>query len=136
LNIQRPTGSGDRFDLDERLLDYAAAIIRLTEKMPRTMAGAHVAGQILRSGTSALPNHGEAQAAESPADFIHKLSVCLKELRETRRWLRLIQRVPLVAKPDAVAPLLAETEELIRIFYRSIQTARKNSSKGGAQDER
>jgi len=144
LNVQRPSVGGGqrpnvggarqpaaegRFDLDERLLDFAAEIVRLTERLPRTMAAQHVAGQVLRSGTSALPNHGEAQAAESSADFVHKLSVCLKELRETRRWLRLIQRVPLVTKPETVAPLLAETEELVRIFYRSIQTARKNSAK-------
>ncbi|MEI6861591.1 MAG: four helix bundle protein [Verrucomicrobiota bacterium] len=136
LNAQRPSGSGDRFDLDERLLDYAADIIRLTEKLPRTMAATHVAGQMLHSGTSALPNHGEAQAAESPADFIHKLSICLQEQRESRRWQRLTRRVPLVAKPDTVTPLLTETEELSRIFYRSIQTARKNSTKGGAPNER
>ena len=75
-----------------------------------------------------MPNHGEAQAAESPADFIHKLSICLKELRESRRWLLLIQRVPLIREPEQVGPLLAETEELIRIFYRSIQTARNRRS--------
>ena len=118
------------------MLEYAAAIVRLTEGMTRTTAGQHVAGQLLRSGTSAFPNHGEAQAAESPADFIHKMSVCLKELRETRRWLRLVQRVPLVAKPDSVIEILSETEELIRIFYRSIQTARKNALKREGPDER
>jgi four helix bundle protein len=113
------------FDLEERLLEYAAAIVRFTEGMSRTQAGIHVAGQLLRSGTSALPNHGEAQAAESAADFIHKLSICLKELRETRRWLRLAQRVPLTKFPQAVDPLLVETEELIRIFYSSLVTAKK-----------
>lgn len=96
--------------------------------MPGTRAGAHVADQLLRAGTSALPNHGEAQAAESSADFVHKLSICLKELRESRRWLLLIQRVPLIREPEQVVPLLAETEELIRIFYRSIQTARMRPS--------
>ena len=136
MNAQRPSGIDDRYDLDERLLEYAAAIVRLTEGMTRTTAGQHVAGQLLRSGTSAFPNHGEAQAAESPADFIHKMSVCLKELRETRRWLRLVQRVPLVAKPDSVIEILSETEELIRIFYRSIQTARKNALKREGPDER
>jgi four helix bundle protein len=119
------------FDLEERLLDYAAAVVRFTERMSRTQAGIHVAGQLLRSGTSALPNHGEAQAAESNDDFIHKLSLCLKELRETRRWLRLAQRVPLVKEPASVEPLLAETEELIKIFYSSIATARKKSLVGG-----
>jgi len=82
------------FDLEERLLEYASEVIRFVEKLPRTRAGNHVAAQLLRCGTSALPNHGEAQAAESAADFIHKMSICLKELRETNRWLRLCQRVP------------------------------------------
>ena len=113
------------FDLEERLLDYAAAIIRLVERLPNTLAGRHVARQLLKSGTSPLPNHGEAQAAESPADFVHKLRICLKELRESFRWLRLIRRVPLVKEPDDVEWLLNETDELIRIFVASIQTAQR-----------
>jgi four helix bundle protein len=72
-----------------------------------------------------LSNHGEAQAAESVDDFIHKLSICLKELKETRRWLKLIARVPLLKPESQVAPVLQETEELIRIFAKSIQTAKK-----------
>jgi len=111
-----------KYDLEERLLEYAARVIRLVEKLPDNRAGNHVAGQLLRSGTSPLPNHGEAQAAESRRDFLHKLKVCHKELRESRRWLRLIQRVPLL-KPARVDPLLDETEELIRIFAASIRTA-------------
>lgn len=117
------------FDLESRLLDYAADLVRLTESIRRTPAGTHVAGQLLRSGTSPLSNHGEAQAAESAADFIHKMSVCLKELRETRRWLLLVLKVPLVRKPDDTQALLGETEELIRIFYSSITTARRRSLK-------
>src|SRR5712691_6792938 len=96
-----------KYDLEERLLEYAARIIRLVEKLPETRAGNHVAGQLLRSGTSALPNHGEAQAAESRRDFIHKMKICHKELRESRRWLRLIQRVPLL-KPRLVQSLVEE----------------------------
>jgi len=123
------------FDLEERLLEFATEIVRLSETMRRTQAGIHVAGQLLRSGTSALPNHGEAQAAESAPDFVHKLSICLKELRETRRWLRLAQRVPLVKAPATIDPLLSETEELIRIFYTSIATARKRTlRKGGLRE--
>ena len=72
-----------------------------------------------------MPNHGEAQAAESRADFIHKLKLCLKELRESRRWLRLAQRVPLVKTVSKVEPLLNETEDLIRIFAKSIRTAQE-----------
>src|SRR5688572_22435488 len=94
------------YDLEERLLEFAARIIRLAENVTHSMAGLHVAQQFLRSGTSPLPNHGEAQAAESPNDFIHKLKVCLKELRETYRWLRLVQRVPLVKRPERVNPLI------------------------------
>ena len=71
--------------MEERLLEYAARIVRLVEKLPNTRAGNHVAGQLLRSGTSALPNHAEAQAAESRKDFVHKLKICHKELRESRR---------------------------------------------------
>jgi four helix bundle protein len=114
------------FDLEERLLDYAAAIIRLVEELPKTRAGNHVAGQLLRSGTSPLPNHGEAESAESPADFVHKLKVCLKELRETKRWLRLVARVPMLPV-SSVDPVLQETIELIRIFVASIRTAEKRA---------
>ena len=78
------------YDLEERLLDYSVKVIRLVEQLPNTRAGNHVAGQLLRSGTSPYSNHGEAQAAESKKDFIHKMRVCLKELRESERWLKLI----------------------------------------------
>ena len=127
LNAQRSVGAEGRavaFDLEERLLDYAAEIIRLTERLPHTRAGNHLAGQLLRSGTSPLPNHGEAQAAESRDDFIHKLSICLKELKESRRWLRLILRVPLTREIKTVETMVGETEELIRIFAKSIRTAK------------
>lgn len=112
------------YDLEERLLEYSARIIRLVERVPSTRAGNHVAGQLLRSGTSPLPNHGEAQAAESANDFVHKLKICLKELRESYRWLLLIQHVPLL-RPRRVEALIQETDELIRIFVRSIQTAER-----------
>jgi four helix bundle protein len=85
-----------KYDLEERLLDYSVQIIKIVEQLLKNRTGNHVAGQLLRSGTSAYPNHGEAQGAESPKDFIHKLRISLKELRETQRWLNLIHRVPLV----------------------------------------
>ena len=127
-NVQRPTPIGSRaaiYDLEERLLNYATEIIRLTEKLPHSRAGNHLGGQLLRSGTSPLPNHGEAQAAESRDGFVHKLSNCLKELREPRRWLRLILRVPLSREDEKVEALISETEELIRIFATSIKTAKR-----------
>jgi len=114
-----------RYDLEERLLDYAVRIIRLVDALPATKAGRHVADQLLRCGTSPLANHGELQGAESRKDFIHKLGICLKEIRETQRWLRLIHRVPLVAPPK-IEPLLGETDALIRIFVASLRTAEKN----------
>jgi len=136
-NVQRPTSnvqlgnlratasSGRRFDLEERLLEYAVRIIRLVDALPGTRAGRHVADQLLRCGTSPLANHGELQGAESRRDFIHKLGICLKEIRETHRWLRLIHSVPLLP-PSKIDPLLGETEALIKIFSASIRTAEKN----------
>ncbi|MBA3963784.1 MAG: four helix bundle protein [Chthoniobacterales bacterium] len=114
-----------QYDLEERLLEYAVRIIRLVDALPATRAGRHVADQLLRCGTSPLANHGELQGAESRRDFIHKLGICLKEIRETRRWLRLIHRLPLAAPPK-VEPLLNETEALIKIFAASIRTAERN----------
>lgn len=84
--------NGRKFDLENRLLEFASAIINLTEKLPASRDSNHVAAQILRSGTSPHPNHGEAESAESRDDFIHKMKICLKELRETRRGARLIRR--------------------------------------------
>jgi four helix bundle protein len=113
------------YDLEERLLQFAVRIIRLSEGLPNTRTGNHIAGQLLRSGTSPYPNHGEAQAAESPKDFTHKLRLSLKELRETQRWLKLIQNVPLIQPPARVDDLLGECDQLIRIFVTSIRTSEK-----------
>ncbi len=111
-----------RYDLDSRLLNFAVRIVRLVEKLPKTRAGNHIGGQLLRSGTSPLPNHGEAQGAESDADFRHKLSICLKELRETERWLQLVRGVPLCDDLNEVEAALCEVDELIRIFKTSVRT--------------
>ena len=112
-----------RIALEERLLDFAASIVRLVEQMPETRSANHMGGQLLRSGTSPLLNHGEAQAAESKNDFIHKLKVCLKELRESQRALALIGPVPLIDRPETWGPLEQETDERIKIFVASIRTA-------------
>jgi four helix bundle protein len=119
------TAKESRYDLEDRLLEYAARIIRLVDALPGTRAARHVADQLLRCGTSPLANHGELQGAESRKDFIHKLGLCLKEIDEAWRWLRLIHRVPILP-PSKVEPLLAETNALIKIFAASIRTAEKN----------
>ena len=116
----------ERYDLEERLLEYAARIVRFAEALPQTDAARHVCCQLLRSGTSPMAQHGEAQAAESRKDFVHKIKIGLKELRETLRWLRLTQRVPLIEKQELLEPLIQETDELIRIFATSIKTAKSN----------
>lgn len=122
MNTEHNCADG-RFDLEERLLEFCVRVVRLVDELPNTRVGNHVAGQLLRSGTSPFPNHGEAQAAESRKDFIHKLRISLKELRETQRWLKLIERLPLVESPERLNELMQETDELIRIFVQSIRTA-------------
>jgi four helix bundle protein len=119
--------SGRKYDLEERLLEFASAVIDLSERLPPSRAGNHVANQILRSGTSPYPNHGEAESAESREDFVHKLKVCLKELRETRRWARLIHRKRWANEDPTLLFVLSESEELIRIFVTSVQTAQRNA---------
>ena len=125
--LNESNGGGRKFDLEGRLLEFASAVIDLSESLPCTHAGNHVAGQVLRSGTSPYPNHGEAEAAESRGDFIHKLRICLKELRETRRWTRLIMRKGWVKDETTLLFALGECEELIRIFHSSIKTAERNA---------
>ena len=125
--LNEGSGGNRKFDLEDRLLEFASAVIDLSESLPTTRAGNHIAGQILRSGTSPYPNHGEAEAAESREDFIHKLKICLKELRETRRWARLVKRKAWVKNETTLLFVLGECEELIRIFHSSIETARRNA---------
>jgi four helix bundle protein len=122
-------GSSPRrhYDLEDRLLDFAVQIIELTETLPNTRAANHLAGQLLRSGTSPCGNHGELESAESRKDFVHKLKICLKELRETRRWLRLLARLKRIKSPTSLPEGLNESDELIRIFVASIRTAERNS---------
>ena len=121
-------GEKRKYDLGDRLLDYATRIIRVVETLPKSRVGNHVAAQLLRAGTSPLSNHAEAQAAESPDDFAHKLRISLKELRETQRWLLLCKKTPLVQNPASLDLLLAETDELIAIFVTSIRTTERKTA--------
>jgi len=117
------------FDLQDRLIDFAVRIIKLSNALPETRAGKHVCAQILRSGTSPAPNYGEAQSAESKADFIHKLKIALKELRETEIWLKIIVRSGLIQQSATLVPLLKETDELIAILFKSVKTAGKKEER-------
>lgn len=123
--IQKKESFKIRFDLQERLIEYAIKIINIAEKLPGNQTGKHISSQILRSGTSPAPNYGEAQSAESPSDFIHKMKISLKELRETEVWLKIIVRANLIQASIKISPLLQETDELIAIFFKSIDTAKK-----------
>jgi four helix bundle protein len=118
-----------RFDLEERLIDFAAAMIDISEALPKTLAGNHLGSQLLRSGTSPALHYGEAQAAESPADFIHKMKVCLKELRETYNCLRVIHKKAWLK--EGIAAQLQESNELVAIFVTSVKTAQNNNRKNG-----
>jgi four helix bundle protein len=120
---------GREYDLQGRLVDYAVRVIKLSEALPETKAGKHVSSQLLKSGTSPAPNYGEAQSAESAADFVHKLKVALKELRETEIWLKIIANADMVKPETLLGPLLQETDELIAILFTSIETARKNKKR-------
>ncbi len=97
---------------------------KVVEALPRTRVGHHIAGQLLRCGTAPASNYGEAQSAESRSDFIHKMKIALKELRETRVWLLIAQRTTLV-KPQKLSAILQECNELTSIFVASIRTAEK-----------
>jgi four helix bundle protein len=118
-----------KFDLEERLIDFAVLIIEISESLSNTKVGNHISGQIVRSGTSPALHYGEAQSAESRNDFIHKLKILLKELRETLVALKIIRRVSLTKKIDLVEKGIIECNELISIFVKSIDTAKKNIDK-------
>ena len=122
-------GQDRQYDLEERLLEFGARILALSRLLSADYAERHIGNQLLRSGTAPLSHHGEAQAAESPTDFIHKLRLALKDLRETQSWLKLIIRAGLAQKNGDSAPLLDETDQLVRIFVTSIATAEKRRNK-------
>jgi len=112
-------------DLEERLINFAVAIIYIAQTMVRSYAGNHLSEQITRSSTSAALNYGEAQSAESRRDFIHKIKVVLKELRETHINLQIIYRANLNQNRDKIEASIKESNELISIFVKSVQTARQ-----------
>jgi four helix bundle protein len=114
-----------KYNLEDRLIDFAVAIINLVETLPSTRSGTHLGGQLLRSGTSPSLNYGEARSAESKIDFLHKMKVCLKELRETHNCLRIIHRGKIYLSENVLLDIINECNELISIFVKSIVTANK-----------
>jgi len=118
-----------KFDLEDRLIEFAVLIIGIVESLNNTRTGNHIGGQLVRSGTSPALHYGEAQSAESRNDFIHKLKILLKELRESLVALKIIKRVSLTNKMDLVEKGITECNELISIFVKSVETAKKNNPK-------
>lgn len=116
-----------RQDLEERLVNFAVLIIEIVESMPNTKSANHMGGQLLRSGTSPALNYGEAQSGESRNDFIHKIKVVLKELRESLVGLKIIYRGKLFTSDEKMRHAMQEANELISIFVTSAKTAQKNN---------
>ena len=117
------------FDLEKRVAEYAARIISVCEALPSRVGAGHLRDQLFRSATSVAANYAEACVPESRKDFAHKTNVALKELVESRMWLRIIMLKQYV-DPVLLGPLLDETDELVRIFNTSVKTARKNIADG------
>ena len=114
------------FDLDERMIDFSIKVIHLTENLPKSNTGIYFSDHLMRSVSSAVLNYSEAQSAESRKDFIHKVKVSLKELRETFSGLRIIERLNNKQPPEDIFYLIKENNELISILVKSVKTARKN----------
>jgi len=120
--LEEKLAKGD--DIQERLIEFAVAVIQLTSRLPKTQAGKHVTGQLLRSGTSPAPNYGEARGAESTKDFVHKLGLVLKELNESEIWLNIIIKSKMLSL-ETVNPVANECSELCKIIASSIRTVGK-----------
>ena len=110
-------------DLADRLVEFAVRVIAVVDSLPKSSAGKHIGGQLLRCGTSPGANYEEARAAESKADFVHKLSIVHKELQESRFWLKVISRTKMLSGQE-LHKTIAEVEELCRIVGKSLSTAR------------
>lgn len=108
-------------DLSDRLIDFSVRILRLTKSLEKTYADQHISKQLIRSGTSIGANYEEARGAESEADFKHKLSISLKEIRETLYWMKIIRHLKLY-KSEKIDPIIQEAEEICSILVSSIKT--------------
>ena len=120
--------AGRKYDLEDRLVDFTCRMIDVVEALPATKAGVYISGQLVRSCHSPTFNYGEAQAAESPKDFVHKMGVVLKELKECRTALKVIRKKEMIKPVKKLDAIFKETEELIAISAKSIDTAKKNNN--------
>ena len=116
----------NKYDLEERLIEFSVLIIEIVKETPNSKSGNHLSGQLVRSGTSVSLNYGEAQSGESRKDFIHKMKIVLKELRETYICLKIIHKTKLYKTETKIAKAKKENDELISIFVKSVETAQKN----------
>ena len=119
---------GKPTDLEDRLIDFSVEVINVIEALPSAKAPNHIASQLVRSGTSPAPNYAEARSAESRRDFVHKMKIALKELRETLVWLKVIKKKG-YCETEMMTTIMKENDELISIFVSSVKTARDNDSK-------
>jgi len=127
-NVQYRENNMDKrkFDLEDRLVNYTCRMIDVIEALPSTRAGNYIAGQLIKSCHSPTFNYGEVQAAEFRNDFIHKMGVVLKELKECRTALKIIRKKEMIKPKDKLDEVYKETEELIAIIAKSIATAKSN----------
>lgn len=118
-----------KYDIKERLIDFSVNIITFIEKLPNIKSTYHLGNQLLRFGISPALNYGEAKSAESKNDFMHKLKICLKELRETYVCLKIMEKVKDFKNEDPIKQLINESNELISIFVKSVETAQMKQVK-------
>ena len=118
-----------KYDLEDRLIDFSIVVSEIAEALPSTKFASHISGQLIRSSSSLALNYGEVQSAESRNDFIHKVKIILKELRETRIALKIIDKKKLlITQTDKLKSVTDECNQLIAIFVKSVDTANKNRS--------
>ena len=128
-------GLSKKFDLEERLVDFAVLVINTSGQIPSGLNTDHLSRQLVRSGTSAALNYAEARAAESRKDFVHKMNISLKELRETYVCLKIINRAQLHRQVPSLNTVIRECDELISIFIKSLATAQKNTLKSQSESQ-
>ncbi len=116
-------------ELEDRLIAFAVSIVRITEKMSNSYASRYYANQLLRSGASPALNYGEARSAKSTKDFIHKVNIIIKELRESFICLKIIEQTNLHSEMSVIQSAKSECNELISIFVASVNTAKKKQQK-------